>query len=308
MFSCNHLSNSQIQIKDKNMEFNKLTPEEERVIVHKGTERPFTGEYVNTKDSGTYVCKRCGTPLYRSEDKFDSHCGWPSFDDEIPGAVKRVPDADGMRTEIICAHCGAHLGHVFTGEKFTPKDTRHCVNSISMKFIPAAVGSPKTSKDKLEKAYFASGCFWGTEYYFMKAKGVVSTAVGFMGGHVENPSYRQVCQKNTGHLETTEVVYDPKETSYENLVKLFFETHDFTQTNGQGPDIGPQYLSCIFYSNPEQKAIAEKYIKILQDKGYKVATMLKPASTFWKAEDYHQQYYEHKGSTPYCHVYKKIFD
>ena len=297
---------SQNKLKEENMQYNPLTPEEERVIVHKGTERPFTGEYVNTKDSGTYVCKRCNAPLYRSEDKFDSHCGWPSFDDEIPGAVKRVPDADGMRTEIICANCGAHLGHVFTGEGFTPKDTRHCVNSVSMKLIPAGIKQP-SPKPELKKAYFASGCFWGTEYYFMRAKGVVATAVGFMGGHVEHPTYQQVCQKNTGHLETTEVVYDPKETSYENLVKLFFETHDFTQTNGQGPDIGPQYLSCIFYSSPEEKQIAEKYIRILTDKGYKVATQLRPVSTFWKAEDYHQQYYEHKGTTPYCHVYRKIF-
>jgi len=283
------------------MNYNPLTPEEEYVILRKGTERPYSGKYTDHHDPGMYICKRCDSPLYRSEDKFDSFCGWPSFDDEIEGAVKRVPDADGHRTEILCANCGGHLGHVFIGEGFTPKNTRYCVNSISMKFLP------KKTDQKTERAIFASGCFWGTEYHLSKLEGVISTTVGYIGGYKENPTYKEVCSGTTGHAEATEVIYDPDKVSYEKLARLFFETHDPTQLNRQGPDIGHQYRSAIFYLNENQKEVAEKLVELLKNKDYNVVTEVTPATNFWKAEDYHQDYYDQNGQLPYCHFYVKKF-
>lgn len=158
-----------------------------------------------------------------------------------------------------------------------------------------------------ERAIFASGCFWGTEYYFQRAPGVISTRVGYTGGHTPNPSYREVCYGKTGHAEAVEVLYDPEQTSYEEMARLFFETHDPTQINRQGPDIGEQYRSAIFYLDDAQKATAERLIATLREKGYDVATEVTEASAFYPAEDYHQKYYENNGQSPYCHVYTKRF-
>ena len=273
-----------------------LSPQEEAVIVHKATERPYSGELLHNKAEGTYVCKRCGAKLYRSEDKFDSHCGWPSFDDEIPGAVKRIPDPDGYRTEIVCANCGAHLGHVFSGEHLTQKNLRHCVNSISMAFIPDE-----------EVAYFAGGCFWGVEYYMEKIPGVKSVVSGFMGGSKKDPGYYDVVGGGTGHLETVAVTYDPSKVNYETLAKTFFEIHDPTQEGRQGPDIGAQYQSAVFYNDAAEKATVLKLIDRLRKNGYDVKTRLIEAKAFYKAEDYHQDYYERHRKQPYCHGFVDRF-
>ena len=282
--------------------YNSLNEAESHVINDKGTEAPFIGKYTDYEEKGTYICKKCGAALYYSTDKFNSDCGWPSFDDEIRGAVIRTPDADGIRTEITCASCGAHLGHVFLGERMTSKNTRHCVNSISIDFIPEIVEAGRYGT-----AIFAGGCFWGVEYYLQKEPGVISVTSGYTGGHVKNPSYKEVCTGRTGHAEAIKIIYDPDKVSYEKLLRTFLEIHDPTQVGGQGPDIGDQYRSEIFYMNEQQKQIAEKNLKLLADKGYKIATAVTKASEFYDAEDYHQDYYFNNNKLPYCHGYTKRF-
>ena len=268
-----------------------LNHDEEQVIAHGATEPPFSGRYWNHKADGTYVCRRCGAELYRSGDKFDSGCGWPSFDDAVPGAVLRRPDPDGSRTEILCAACGGHLGHVFEGEGFTPKNTRHCVNSLSLDFVDAGCTA---------EACFAGGCFWGIEDAFQSVHGVCDAESGYTGGTVPNPTYAQVCTGRTGHAEAVRVRYDPAKVSYEELARLFFEIHDPTQVNRQGPDIGTQYRSAIFYTDEEQKAVALDLMDQLRSRGYAVATELVPLSVFYPAEDDHQDFTARTGRGS-CH-------
>jgi peptide methionine sulfoxide reductase msrA/msrB len=300
--------NQTTKLNHMSSKFNTLTPFESYVINDKGTERPFTGEYDDFYEKGVYVCKKCDAPLYNSSDKFDGHCGWPAFDDEIDDAVTKVADADGRRVEIVCSNCQGHLGHVFVGEQFTEKNTRHCVNSISLKFIPNSALEQNKVADTLKTAYFASGCFWGTEYYFSKYNGVKETTVGYIGGSVKNPTYRQVCTGRTGHAEAVKVIYNPSEVTYESLAKLFFETHNQSQLNRQGPDVGEQYRSEVFYVTGEEKKIVNSLIDQLLDNGYEVVTKVTKATEFYPAETYHQQYYDKKGGSPYCHFYKKKFN
>ena len=165
----------------------------------------------------------------------------------------------------------------------------------------------KDEEQKTESAIFAGGCFWGVEHMMQQLPGVLSVESGYIGGEVDNPSYEEVYADNTGHAEAVRVIFDPSKVSYETLAKRFFEIHDPEQTDGQGPDLGNRYRSEIFYATPEQKEIAERLIEILKQKGYKVATKLTPATTFWPAENYHQDYYDRKGTEPYCHRYTKRF-
>lgn len=278
-----------------------LTPETKRIICDKATEYPNTGRYNKVVESGTYLCRRCGFALFRGTNQFSSGCGWPSFDDAIVHAVKSKPDSDGNRTEILCARCDGHLGHVFTGEFLTHKNLRHCVNSASLDFV---------KDDRVldsEEAIVAGGCFWGVDYYLRQIPGVLKVESGYTGGHIDEPTYDQICQGNTGHYEAVRVVYDTAKTDYHQVLKRFFEIHDPTQKSGQGPDLGQQYQSAVFYFNQEQLQGAESLIQLLRTRGYEVATRLIEAKPFWPAEEYHQDYYLKHPKIPYCHQPVKRF-
>lgn len=280
------------------MKLKPLNPDEENVIVLKGTERPFSGKYENFHTPGAYTCRRCGAYLFRSQDKFDSGCGWPSFDDEVLGAVSRIADADGVRTEIVCARCDAHLGHVFLGEAMTSKNTRHCVNSVSLDFIP----QDKTVDTK-ETACFGGGCFWCTEAVFSMVKGVLSVTSGYAGGHIDHPRYEEVCQGDTGHAEAIQVEFNPAIISYEAMLEIFFMTHDPTSLNQQGADQGTQYRSVIFYADDLQREIAQTMIRRFTTQGFfsrPIVTKIEPLKEFYPAEDYHQKYFFQNPGARYC--------
>jgi len=294
----------------------KMTREQYHVTQENGTERPFENAYWNNKQPGIYVDLVSGDVLFSSLEKYDSGSGWPSFMNalEKQNLVEVVDEGHGMiRTEIRAKKSNSHLGHLFDDGP-EPTGQRYCINSAAIRFIPAeelvAEGYADYSKlfqealNSVQLATFGAGCFWGVEAVFRKVDGVRDTAVGYLGGTLEKPTYGDVCSGNTGHAEVVQVRFDPNRVSYAELLELFWKIHDPTTLNRQGPDRGSQYRSAIFYHSDAQEAIAVSSMKTAQESGRfkrEIVTEITPTSEFFRAEEYHQQYIEKQGGSS-CHT------
>ena len=286
----------------------KLKPDEAKVILAKGTEPAFCGTLVDNHQEGTYVCRLCGLPLFSSDAKFDSGTGWPSFFNPFDKdhVAQHTDNSYGMqRTEILCARCGAHLGHVFEDGP-RPTGLRFCLNSVSLEFVKKGDPMPPVSQPvKTQTAYFAGGCFWGVEDMFHQTPGVIDAISGYMGGKTKNPTYEDVCTHTTGHAETVEIIFDPARITYKELLAKFFKFHNPTQLNRQGPDIGDNYRSAIFAADKEQFDQAVAFIaeqqKTARFKDRTIVTQVYgpdadgKIATFYQAEEYHQNYHAKHG-------------
>ncbi len=281
-----------------------LTEEEARIILKKGTEPAFCGNLTDNHLQGTYICRLCKLPLFKSDSKFISGTGWPSFFQPVdPDHVVEKPDNTlGMeRTEILCTRCSGHLGHVFSDGP-PPTGLRFCVNSASLSFIEKGHDMPDQAKPaNFKTAYFAGGCFWGVEDTFAKLPGVIDAVSGYQGGNDNTPTYKEVSTGTTGHAESVMLTYDPAVISYQQLLEHFFKIHNPTQGNRQGPDIGPQYRSMIFTTDEEQLKLAQAFVKAQQTAGKwsnrTITTEIMPAPKFYKAEEYHQDYHARHGGS-----------
>lgn len=288
-----------------NTEWKKiLSPNLYAVAREADTERAFTGTMWNSETKGTYYCATCGNKLFKSDQKFTSSCGWPSFfEQENKNSITFKDDNSyGMRRiEANCGRCDSHLGHLFDDGP-EPTGKRYCMNAVSLDFVPDAIA---TTKSNLETIVLGGGCYWCVEAVYENLQGVEKVVSGFAGGNVENPSYEEVCTGTTGAAEVVEITYDKTKTNLDEIFKVFFTVHDPTTLNRQGADVGTQYRSVIFYENEEQKKAAQSIIAELNEsKVYasKIVTTLEPFVKFYKAKSDHQNYYNNNKNQPYCQM------
>jgi peptide methionine sulfoxide reductase msrA/msrB len=284
----------------------QLSPDQYYVLRQKGTEQPFTGKLLLNKEKGVYKCEACGNELFTDDMKFDSECGWPSFDKEIAGGkIKTVEDnsLDMHRTEINCGRCGSHLGHLFNDGP-TKTGLRYCVNSLSLEFV-STKDQQKSIANTIDTITLGGGCYWCVEAIYQQLDGVIKAESGFSGGHVANPSYEAVSTGKTGHAEVVQITYDNTKISLAEILKVFFSVHDPTTLNRQGADVGTQYRSVIFYRNQQQQQQANDIIKA-QEKEHiydnPIVTTEVAFDQFYKAPDYHQNYYNQNKQQPYCRL------